>query len=77
MSMCSQSGVEAAVTRVRPPLLLDCTIGIWQARIKESQFPTVNIQVNFWGLLKPVLNGEEEKCLLTSILVPSFRCVYE
>lgn len=45
--------------------------------MEESEFPMVNIQANFWGLLKLVLNGEEENCPLTSILVSSFRCVYE
>lgn len=44
--------------------------------MEESEFPMVNIQLNFRALLKPIANGEEEKCLLTSILVHPFRCVY-
>lgn len=69
MSVCSQLVVEAALTKVRATLLLDCTIGSRQARMEESEFLVVNVQLNFWGLLKPVLSGEEEKCLLTFILV--------
>lgn len=69
MSVCSQLVVEAALTKVRATLLLDCTIGSRQARMEESWTFTTRNSLNFWGLLKPVLSGEEEKCLLTFILV--------
>lgn len=62
---------------VRALSLPDCTTGYktdWDGRkcVFRSEAPANLLKT----LLKPALNGEKKKCLLTQVLVASFRCVF-